>query len=341
MRLPLLLSGVLHAAVVVLLYSGLPIFSDPELLESPPVIQLDIVVPIEDVTNLPPPEQSEEEVAPAETASAPEAATQPEPTQVEPAPSEPAPAEPDPAPTTVAALPPEPPSEPVPAAKPAVQPETPPEPVPAAEAPPPVPVPAPALKPETVESKPAEPEKPEVAAVPPKPAPLPAPKPKPAAKPQPAPKPVPDKKKFDPGQLAALLDKKLKEQPKKRSVEDTVQKHLEASSSQSNQMPQRMTISEIDALRQQVQRCWIVPAGARDAENLIVKIRFSLNPDGSVRGSPSIANLGDLQDEFHRIAAESALRAVLKCQPFKLPAEKYDRWRDIEMTFNPKEMLGG
>jgi hypothetical protein len=47
-------------------------------------------------------------------------------------------------------------------------------------------------------------------------------------------------------------------------------------------------------------------------------------------------------EEFFRAAAESAYRAVKKCTPLRqLPVTKYERWRDIELTFNPKEMLEG
>ena len=38
-------------------------------------------------------------------------------------------------------------------------------------------------------------------------------------------------------------------------------------------------------------------------------------------------------------AAESALRAVRGCQPFHLPPESYEGWRDIEWVFDPRQML--
>jgi len=37
-------------------------------------------------------------------------------------------------------------------------------------------------------------------------------------------------------------------------------------------------------------------------------------------------------------AYETARRAILRCQPYALPPEKYPQWRQIEMTFNPEEM---
>ena len=56
-----------------------------------------------------------------------------------------------------------------------------------------------------------------------------------------------------------------------------------------------------------------------------------------------IMNRSDLRsDPFKLAAGESALRAVLNpsCQPYILPANRYDVWKDIKLTFNPREMLG-
>ena len=104
---------------------------------------------------------------------------------------------------------------------------------------------------------------------------------------------------------------------------------------------QPLTLSEVDALRAQVERCWIVQAGARYAEDLVVTIRVYLNPDGSLRREPQIVDEDRLAvDPFFRAAAESAVRAVLKCEPFKMPVAKYHRWREIELKFDPRKMLG-
>ncbi len=36
---------------------------------------------------------------------------------------------------------------------------------------------------------------------------------------------------------------------------------------------------------------------------------------------------------------DAALRAVRSCQPFKLPPESYDGWKDIEWVFDPRQMM--
>lgn len=102
-----------------------------------------------------------------------------------------------------------------------------------------------------------------------------------------------------------------------------------------------VSFSELDLARRQIEECWSLPAGARDAENIIVVIRAVVNPDGRVR-TAKIVDSGRLaQEPFYRSMAESARRAVLnpRCQPLRLPLEKYSEWRVTVFRFNPKEMF--
>ena len=100
-------------------------------------------------------------------------------------------------------------------------------------------------------------------------------------------------------------------------------------------------LNEVDAFREQMRRCWSPPAGAKQAENLVVRVRLSLTPSGAISAGPVVVNRSLLGDPFFRAAAESVLRAIRRCQPFSMPAEKYASWRNIELTFDPRRMLGG
>ena len=42
-----------------------------------------------------------------------------------------------------------------------------------------------------------------------------------------------------------------------------------------------------------------------------------------------------------RVAAEAAVRAVTQCQPYEMPGDKYDAWREVILNFAPRNMLGG
>ena len=163
--------------------------------------------------------------------------------------------------------------------------------------------------------------------------------------PRPQAKPKRPRQQFNADRIAALLDK---DQRKKQTAPGSMTtKTLTAKPPPIPPSPARTHIRApiagiIDAIRHQIQQCWSVPAGARDAENLIVRIKVFLNSDGSLAKAPEIIGADQSDDPFYRAAAESARRAVLKCAPLKnLPADKYSRWRELTLTFNPREMLGG
>ena len=138
---------------------------------------------------------------------------------------------------------------------------------------------------------------------------------------------------FDADEIAALLDRQ------KASGGGAARSTQEAALGGDRNDPGiKLSQSEMDALRGQIQRCWNVPAGALDAENLRVSIRFSLDRAGSISGMPEIISGGGSAG-VERVAAESARRAVLQCAPYDLPAEKYDAWAEVIVNFDPSEMF--
>ena len=66
-------------------------------------------------------------------------------------------------------------------------------------------------------------------------------------------------------------------------------------------------------------------------------VRFRLNKDGSLAGSPTIVSqsgvtpTNETQKARH---AEQAIRAVRLAAPFDLPDQFYDKWKTINSTFD-------
>ena len=141
-------------------------------------------------------------------------------------------------------------------------------------------------------------------------------------------KPKPEKKSLD-QKMAALM----KRQPSTSSRE-----------AQRAPLGEKLSISEIDAIKRHIGRCWLVPAaiGAKDVENMVVKIKMKLNPDGRLRESRIVDRFRLETNATYKAVAESALRAVRnpRCSKFNLPLAKYQIWKDIELEFNPGEMVG-
>lgn len=141
--------------------------------------------------------------------------------------------------------------------------------------------------------------------------------------------------KFDPKQIAALLDKR--DPQRQTATGQTINQN--PSLGYANAAPAQLSQSEIDALRRRLSECWSPPVGAANAPNLKVVLRVLFKRDGSV-ASPPVLVAGS-PSPYGPAMAESAKRAILGCQPFTmLRAENYDKWKDIEITFDPREMFG-
>ena len=153
-----------------------------------------------------------------------------------------------------------------------------------------------------------------------------------------------EQKKYDPSQFEALL-KNLAPQPTAPSPDAPPQRPRVASARPTSQprapLGSQITASEVDLVRQQIARCWNVPAGARDAKDLVVEVRVNVDPDGTVRQATIVDQARLVSDPFFRAAAESARRAFFNplCRPLHLPLEKYAFWKDLVVDFSPKDIL--
>ena len=143
---------------------------------------------------------------------------------------------------------------------------------------------------------------------------------------------------FDTNEIAALIDKAKEEQ-----AETERKKEQLTQSSVKNSFAQGLSLSEEDALRAQFFGCWSVPLGLPYDKNLLVRIKLKLKPDGRILKSEILdhARMNTPGQSFYKILAESALRAVRICQPLKVPPTGYERWKELQLNFDPTEMLKG
>lgn len=150
-------------------------------------------------------------------------------------------------------------------------------------------------------------------------------------------KPAQDSPKFDADQVAALLDK----QTPRREVAAAETLNSTANLGSANGAPAaQMSQSEIDALRARISSCWSPPPGVDANSKLYVVLRVLFKPNGSMVEEPTLVEA--TASQLGPALAESAKRALLLCQPFTmLKPEHYDQWKDLELKFDPHELLGG
>lgn len=100
-----------------------------------------------------------------------------------------------------------------------------------------------------------------------------------------------------------------------------------------------MTGSEKEGFRVAVNACWNVDPGSQAARVTMV-VAFSLDQSGKVIGDVRKVSASGGDAGAEDIAFQAARRAILRCQSggYQLPADKYDQWKDVEITFDPSGM---
>jgi len=143
---------------------------------------------------------------------------------------------------------------------------------------------------------------------------------------------------IDTNQIAALIDKAKEEEAEKQKKNNKI-----TQSSRKNSFATGLTLSQEDALRAQIFGCWSVPLGLPYDEDLLVRIKLQLKKDGTIMKSEILDHqrMNRPGQKFYKVLAESALRAVRLCQPLKVPPTGYEKWKDLQLNFNPTEMLKG
>jgi colicin import membrane protein len=160
---------------------------------------------------------------------------------------------------------------------------------------------------------------------------------KPPPKPvQPAAKP-PEQKRiverhFDQNQIAALLDKR---DPTRQAVaNDTLNSNAALGLAKGTAADNSATWGAM--FRQQVERCWKKPYGGVEQQKSEAIFAISLKRDGSLEGTPR--PLGTPTSPYIRVYQESALRAIIECQPYKLPGALFEEWKSFEPVFTERKM---
>lgn len=128
-----------------------------------------------------------------------------------------------------------------------------------------------------------------------------------------------------------------------------------------------LTSAEVEAVRDQIYRCWNPLVGAPDSSQLVVMLRLTFDPDGGVRqmevlnkgSNPLAVELRVTLDPegkvrarevlasgktdwspFFEASVESAMRAVRRCSPIKPPSRDYAAWRQMTLVFDPRPLIG-
>lgn len=114
---------------------------------------------------------------------------------------------------------------------------------------------------------------------------------------------------------------------------------VEASSESGVAAENLLTQAEKELPARQLSDCWSPPAGEAASREAVVRLKVSMNRDGTVHRLEVLDMEKMVDSPSFRAFAESAVRAVVRCMPLKLPPDKYDQWRVLAMYFAVGSLL--
>jgi colicin import membrane protein len=159
------------------------------------------------------------------------------------------------------------------------------------------------------------------------------PPPKPVAQAAKPPEPAKPKteRTFDQSKIAALLDKR---DPSRAAVTgDTLNSNAALGLAKGKSADNSATWGSM--FKQQVERCWKKPYGGIESQNPEAAFAIRLKRDGTLEGMP--VPEGAPATPYLRVYQESALRAIIECQPYNLPAAFFEEWKYFAPVFTEQK----
>jgi len=152
-----------------------------------------------------------------------------------------------------------------------------------------------------------------------------------AATPPPQPQ-KPKERTFDQSKIAALLDKR--DPSRQAATGDTLNSNAALGLSKGRAADNSATWGSM--FQSQVERCWKKPYGGIESQNPEAAFTIRLKRDGTLEGMP--VPEGTPATPYLRVYQESALRAIIECQPYNLPAAYFEEWKYFAPVFTERKI---
>jgi colicin import membrane protein len=157
-------------------------------------------------------------------------------------------------------------------------------------------------------------------------------------KPKSADAPVdPPRQPYDPNAIAKLIGQ-AKPAPNRQVASLTP---LGSQTQNAPRMSPSLSASLDGWLQEAYLNCWTQPPTMPQGEKYVALVHVSFNPDGSLAAQPQLVN--PPSDPAWRAYSESAMRAVLKCNPLHVPPQYvpyFEQWKAKTVHFDPQDAQG-
>jgi colicin import membrane protein len=162
----------------------------------------------------------------------------------------------------------------------------------------------------------------------------------PASRPRSSDQPSDTKERLNPSEISRLLSRETPQQRASTGRELAQVASLGSPTADAARMSPSMWGALDGLLQEQYKQCWSY-LGLDSGHNYIPQIKVEYRADGGLADEPSLLN--PPSDPSLRSLADSALRAVRRCNPLKIPAQYapyFNQWKARILRFDPAEMAG-
>ncbi len=97
---------------------------------------------------------------------------------------------------------------------------------------------------------------------------------------------------------------------------------------------------DVAALRAHLRNCAVLPSSVSPSDKVKITLRVALQPDGRLAAEPMLIEAS--ASKSGPLLMRSAMEALEKCQPYAmLPANRYQEWKVLDLSFTPRDFKGG
>jgi hypothetical protein len=102
----------------------------------------------------------------------------------------------------------------------------------------------------------------------------------------------------------------------------------------------KLSTDDVAKFREHLKTCSALPASIAPADKVTIRLRASFLADGTLASAPLLIEAS--ASAKGPLLMQAAVEALAACQPYAgLPADKYNEWKVIDLSFTPRDFKSG
>jgi hypothetical protein len=102
----------------------------------------------------------------------------------------------------------------------------------------------------------------------------------------------------------------------------------------------KVSTDDVAKFREHLKTCSVLPASIAPTDKVTIRLRANFLPNGTLASAPLLIEAS--ASAKGPLLMQAAIEGLRACQPYAvLPADKYDEWKVLDLSFTPRDFSGG